>query len=386
MKRRSFIKGLAGIGMVAIGGPDAIAAIFGKPKKRKGIPLRKLGRTGFRTTEIGFGTLFSHEPGGIETLKRAFDLGINYVDTADCYGGGNTERLLKDFLKAHRKDVFLATKWHVDRKETTAEDLLRSLDASLEKMGVEMVDLIQIHGASEEWQVSHPAVFEAFEKAKKQGKVRFNGLSTHSNQVRVVRAAIENKYDSVLVTYNFLSPPQLTEALQDARKAGIAVVIMKALSPLGRRGSEKAKEILGTDVNLYTAALKWVLEKDFVDTVVISMRNEGHIKDALAACGVKISEDEREALDRYAALVGGSFCRLCGECIGVCPNGIAVAEVMRYRMYYQEYGSTDYAKALYKDLMRWSNTSCNLCGLCNSACPFGLDVAKAVKEAELLMG
>jgi predicted aldo/keto reductase-like oxidoreductase len=384
MRRRSFIKGLAGIGISAIEGPDAIAAIFGKPK-RKGIPLRRFGKTGRRVTEIGFGTLFSHEPGGIEALERAFELGINYIDTAASYGGGNTERLLKDFLKAHRKDVFLATKWSL-RKETKAEDLLRSLDASLEKMGVDMVDLIQVHGASEEWAVSHPAVFEAVEKAKKQGKVRFNGVSTHSNQVRVVRAAIENKYDSVLVVYNFMSPPELTQALRDARKAGIAVVVMKALSPLGGRDREKAKEILGTDVNLYTAALKWVLEKDFVDTVIVSMRNEGHIRDALAACGVKLSEEEREALRRYAAFIDKSFCRLCGECDGVCPEGVSVAEVMRYRMYYREYGAVDYARALYRGLEGKSGVSCNLCGLCNSACPFGIDVAKAVKEADLLMG
>jgi len=401
LSRREFIKttsaGAIGIGITVGGWWDAVAQEFKEDESLKkeeaftaqDMKYRVLGRTGMNVAEISFGAIQLHNT-GIAPLNRAFELGVNYIDTASGYGGGNSERLLSEFLKEHRKDVILATKWSGllgYRKEephitTTKEELIKSTEDSLSRMQTDVIDVIQIHGASTAEQVNAPVVLEAFEELKKAGKVRFLGVSTHTNQNDVVNAAVESgAYDVVLVAYNFMSPRNHKEALDNAKKANVGVVIMKAvkaLSPLAKTTTPKSV--------LFQGALKWVLEHDSVSNIIPTMANIQEVEEDIFVVGKKMSYGQRRALELYAQAIDRDYCRMCGTCTQNCPRGVEVTDILRYRTYYVADGDTAGATTLYRSLaVEQTVANCNKCGICNDACPYHLNVVEKLHQAHVMM-
>jgi len=230
LTRRDFLKRTvvgAAVGVGATSGLSASwhAGLFAE-SARGTMGRRTLGRTGLRVSELGLGTIKIENPA---VARRALDVGVNFVDTAACYQGGNSEEKLGRALKGVREKVIVATKWHT-RGSTPAAKLLESLDGSLKRLETDYIDLIQIHGATRAEQVESDELWDAFLQAKRAGKVRFHGLSTHANQVDVVRSAIATKrYDAVLVSYNAMIAERIGPVLAEAAKADIGVIAMKAL-------------------------------------------------------------------------------------------------------------------------------------------------------------
>ena len=401
LSRREFIQktsaSAVGIGLAMGGWWDAVAQEFKEDESlpeeeaftAKDMKYRVLGRTGLKVSEISFGAIQLHNT-GIAPLNRAFELGVNYIDTASSYGGGNSERTLSEFLKEHRKDVILATKWsgllgykkETPHITTTKEELIKSTEDSLSRMQTDVIDVIQIHGANTAEQVNAPVVQEAFEELKKAGKVRFLGVSIHTNQHNVVNAAVESgAYDVVLVAYNFMSPKNHKEALDNAKKANIGVVIMKAvkaLRPLAKTTTPKSV--------LFQGALKWVLEHDSVSNIIPTMANIQEVEEDIVVVGKKMSYGERRALEFYAQAIDQDYCRMCGTCTDNCPRGIEVTDILRYRTYYVADGDTAGATSLYRDLATDQTVAnCDKCGICNDACPYHLNVVEKLHQAHAMM-
>jgi predicted aldo/keto reductase-like oxidoreductase len=191
LTRRDFLR-RAGVGVAAATGAAAglgqgLPAAFAALAASIGMKHRILGKTRLKVSELSFGTIRTGDAG---VIHRGLDLGINYIDT--------------------------------DR-----------------------VDLIQIHGADSEAQVNSDQVWEAFRAAKKAGKARFNGLSTHRNQAAVIRAAIASKrYDAVLVAYNAANGQTVAGAVAEAKRAGVGVIAMKSLQPVHHGGDSEAFQSL----------------------------------------------------------------------------------------------------------------------------------------------
>lgn len=353
---------------------------------------RTLGKTGLKVSVIGFGGSRLHTA-GLAPLYKAFEMGVNYIDTAPSYGKGASEQTLSEFLKEHRDEVILATKWHVGynakqgRYTTTKQDLIKSFEGSMSRMKVDMIDIIQIHGAGHPEQVAYDDLFEAFDELKQAGKVRFNGFTTHSNQDKVIKAAIEaGKFDVALVAYNFMMEAHpkgkdLDKALKAAREAGLGIVNMKAIAPM--------KGLLKQALNpgaVAQACLRWVLSKDYTCNSVPSMNTIEEVEQDIAAVSKKLSYRESEALDRFAALIDKDYCRMCGTCTESCPEGVAVSEIMRYRMYYEWYGYRDYAASLYRELpISQTFAGCTKCGKCTQSCPYGLAVLDRLEAAHSML-
>ena len=164
LSRRSFL-GAAGLGVGAmLGGAGAAALAQGdegqprQPSKTKdtGMKYRKLGRTGLLVSEVSYGAIAIN---GVEVVHELIDHGVNYIDTAHCYLNGNGERRLAPVLRERRDEVHIATKWHLGKSKT---ELIQSCNDSLAAMGVEHIDVIQIHGASDAAMVQDQAVQKAF--------------------------------------------------------------------------------------------------------------------------------------------------------------------------------------------------------------------------------
>ena len=170
------------------------------------LPTAPFGRTGHQSTRVIFGAaaLGAMSPARAEaTLDLVHQRGLNHIDTAASYG--ESELRLQPWLATHRRDVFLATK----TGDRTGDAARASLERSLTRLGVDQVDLIQLHNLvePEEWETAHGpgGALEALIKARDEGLTRFIGVTGHG--LRIAGAHLRSlerfDYDSVLLPVNF---------------------------------------------------------------------------------------------------------------------------------------------------------------------------------------
>jgi aryl-alcohol dehydrogenase-like predicted oxidoreductase len=203
------------------------------------IPLRPFGSTGHLSSRVIFGAaaLGAMSPERADaTVRLAFERGVNHLDTAASYG--RSEVLLAPFLAQHRSQVFLATK----TGERTASGARRELEQSLERMGVDHVDLIQLHNLVEPDEldeVHRPGgAVEALVSARDEGLVRFIGVTGHG--LRIARAHLSSlerfPFDSVLLPWNHVlaTVPEyahaVAELLEVCNDRDVAVQTIKSVA------------------------------------------------------------------------------------------------------------------------------------------------------------
>ena len=203
------------------------------------LPSAEFGRTGHRSTRVIFGAAAlggMSESRAIKTLDLVTSYGVNHIDTAALYGA--SEDHLKPWLVDHRSEVFLATK----TQERVGLMARAELERSLERMGIDQIDLIQLHNLVEpdEWEtaLSKGGAVEALDQARAEGLVRFIGVTGHGLRIPSMhlRSLAEFNFDAVLFPYNhsLLSIPQYRDdvaALRDAcRTRNIATQTIKAVA------------------------------------------------------------------------------------------------------------------------------------------------------------
>lgn len=181
------------------------------------------GRTGHLSSRVifgaaGIGTMKKQERAD-ELLPLLLQYGVNHIDTASSYG--ESELRLAPWLKRHRSDFFLATK----TGDRSAVDARASLERSLERLGVDSVDLIQMHNLVEddEWETAHGkgGALEALVRAREEGLVRFIGVTGHGTRIpgMHLRSLKRFDYDTVLFPYNF------TMMQSDAYRADVEALL-----------------------------------------------------------------------------------------------------------------------------------------------------------------
>lgn len=383
--RRDFLRMMGAAAGVAVGAtsPGILSSASGAtgpiPGRRE---QRPLGKTGFRVGTVGFGAMTTRDP---EVIRFAVERGVDYVDTADCYMGGENERIVGRALAGIRDKVILATKVHiaeVDRMILSAENSLRSLK-------VDVIDILQLHGISTEAEVTDERAREALRRLIDQGKVRAAGVTTHRGQETVLRAvATHGFYKTVLVAYNFRSDTGVAATLKGAlgmseglsntihavAGSGIGVIAMKTQA--GGYGSPPE------GFSPHQAALAWVLANPGVATTIPGMTSYAQVEENLGARGKRFGLADRIALGRYALEIGDRHCSLCGACGGVCPRGVEVPDVLRALAYLEGYREEDLARSAYRSLRPGRNAAaCGECGACLVACRLRLPVGRLARRA-----
>lgn len=235
LNRRAFLKtATATTFAAALGG---VAGDWAKAAESSGeIPRRTLGRTGLKPTLMGVGghhaDLPENEADTIALIHRALDLGITFFDNADCYNTGRAEERMGKALEGRRKDIILMTK--VDQR--TAEGSRLTLEASLRRLRTDYLDLWQFHAVNlmqDLEQILGPGgALETAEKAKKEGKIRFIGLTGHFNP-EIHRAAVERyPFDTLQMPINVMDPHFRSFrklVVDEAKKRNVGVLAMKTL-------------------------------------------------------------------------------------------------------------------------------------------------------------
>jgi len=300
MTRKEFIK-ISSAGMLGAGLLGKSSTLLGKSLKNqaeKNPERRILGRTGIKVTALGYGASHVTEP---SLIKRALDLGINFIDTRGDYSRGENEMMLGKVIKGIRQKVIIQSKIRI-RTKAKGEALhtlemrkrLRlkmetSLNQSLKDLRTEYIDIMLLHGIRTPDIINHETVKEFLMEAKKTGKIRACGFSSHANQIELVRDANrDNFYDVIMVPYNHKGSyvhsrrgyynewdqSALEEEFKRAEKNGVGIVAMKTCS-----GGPYSPD--GVSQPTFRNALEWILSHSYISTMAVAMGNFKQIKENL---------------------------------------------------------------------------------------------------------
>jgi predicted aldo/keto reductase-like oxidoreductase len=340
-----------------------------------------LGRTGLKVSDISLG-------GATETpvLRYALDRGVNLYDTGEQYGQGQHERDLGQAFKGVRDQVIVITKHlHGFTRKITKKDFIDRFDASLQRLGSDYVDIAMIHHLADTSVLKNDDLLSGYEELKKAGKYRFFGFSTHDLEVVYEDAFASGLFDVMLMIYNSVQYPKRSEIITRAKELGIGVIAMKTM--MGRQ-QDRIKELVNDRTTFSQAAMKWALTDQGVSSVLISMRTFEHIDEYLLASGKTLTPKDEEVLAKYVAAVDSEYCRIgCTACLENCPGRVAIGDIMRFGMYYENYGEEKKAVQEYAMLdSRQRAHPCLSCtGHCESACPHGLSIRERLVRYDDLL-
>jgi uncharacterized protein len=377
LKRRSFLKwgaaGLAGLCAQPAAAERLNNRLSAAPAGPK-VMHRTLGRTGLKLPVVSMGVMNSDNP---NLIRAALDKGVVLLDTAHGYQRGRNEVVIGEAIKGRSRDSYvIATKVPA---EPTAEAYLKNVDLSIKRLGLEYVDILNCHDVSSRSEVEFEPVLKALAKLKSDGLARFVGVTTHSHEPEVIRAAAESKFHDVVITaYNFRQAhrEELREAIAAAAKAGVGVIAMKALA--GRYWDKERKQPINT-----TAALKWVLNDPNVTTAIPGMTTFDQLEADLAVMAdLSLTEQEKNDL-RLNTESAGLYCQQCGQCLESCRGRLPVPSLMRSYMYAYGYGNLGAAHDLVRRL-GLPEAPCRDCPTCSARCVQGIDIADRVKDVTRL--
>jgi predicted aldo/keto reductase-like oxidoreductase len=378
MKRRSFmgqgLAGLAGIGALGAGG-RLLGLTRESPAGRKFI-TRKLGRTGIVLPVVSMGVMNSDNP---DLVRAALDGGIVLLDTANGYQRGTNEVMIGKVLRGRPRDSYvIATKVPGiprDRKtglfssETKADTFLKMFETSLQRLGLEYVDILYLHNVLKRESVVFEPLLRALEKVKAEGKARFIGVSTHGGEPEVIRAVVETGvHDVVLSGYNFRKNyiADLDAAIAEAVGKGIGIVAMKTLA--GGYWDEERQQPINVK-----AALKWALNNPNITTAIPGMTTFEQLKtDLEVARDITLTPREIQDL-RLETKTGGLYCQQCNRCLSQCPQGWAIPTLMRGYMYAVGYRNLDLARDVVAEA-GIPRDPCGECRSCSVQCAMNFDV------------
>jgi aryl-alcohol dehydrogenase-like predicted oxidoreductase len=308
---------------------------------------RRLGNTGLIVSELSLGSMqfgTGMNMGGLdqnatnEMVKFALDRGINFVDTADVYSGGESETLLGNALKGVREELVLATKFRLpmsdnfNRSGATRVNIMRGIESSLKRLQTDHVDLYQVHG----WDSNTPLeeTVRALDDLVRQGKVRYVGLSNYLSWQAATAVQLQErmgleKFATAQMHYSLVNRGLEYEFQSFAEYYNLGILVWSPLAggflsgkysrnkpaPEGTRFAEAGQFVpfdkeRGYDivevlrkvaerhgVSPARAALAWVLAQPAISSVIIAGRKTEHLEDNIAASDLELTGEDLKELD-----------------------------------------------------------------------------------------
>ncbi|MHC4265163.1 MAG: aldo/keto reductase [Planctomycetota bacterium] len=396
--RRQFIKTCAAAGLGSVYASSRLKAEGEKSKEAAEeketalpqVPKRKLGKTGVQVPSLSLGSNASEDP---ILLRKALDWGVSYWDSSYVAAGGNSELGIGKFISQNpklRKELFIVTK---ESESKSAEDLEARLQTSLERLESEYIDLyIGVYMMSNPEQLTDELKQWA-ENAKKRGKIRYLGLSTHRNMPACLNAAAKCGWiDAVMTAYNFriMQDKEMQQALDACTKAGVGVIAMKTQAHGQEVETEKDKELmehfLKKGFTEGQAKIKAVLTDERISTACSTVQNVAMLRENVAAALDKTSlgKADMDFLSDYAKATCSGYCAGCSQiCDSVLPQMPYVSDIMRYLMYYNNYGLQKEARELFAKIpqdirLKLLKTDYSMAEF---RCPQKIPISKLISEA-----
>lgn len=322
---------------------------------------KKFGNTGVEISVLGFGCMrfptnkindkdIVDEDKVHEMIRRAYELGINYYDTAYFYNGGQSEIALGKALKGIREKVIVSTKspGHLVKKPG---DYRRILEEQLNKLDTNYIDFYHFHGIGydEFHQINENSGWlKDAQMAKEEGLIKHISFSFHDKPENMIRLIDLGYFENVLCQYNVLDRSNEAGMLHAAQK-GLGVVVMGPLG--GGRVSGMPKEIaekLGIKVKSSAElALRFVLANPNVTCAISGMGSLQMVEEnvATAANANPLNDIELKALNEMMAeneKLAQLYCTGCSYCMP-CPAGVNIPHIFSMMNYYKIYHTEEYA-------------------------------------------
>lgn len=375
INRRNFIRTSAiGVAGISITQNANAAQKSASETSNSEVITRKLGNTGIELPVLSMGVGRCDSPA---VVRAALKLGVRHFDTAYVYQRGNSEKMLGEVLKDHDRNSFvISTKI---KRTDTKEEFLELLDESLSRLQMDYVDILHLHAVSSREDLLNDEMVQALKMAKKSGKAKHLGVSTHKNEPEVIQAAIDsNVYEVVLSSVNFKQEhaAELKEKIALATQNGLGIIAMKVMAG-GFLDKDKKMPVN------YKAALKWILQDENVHTTIPSMINLEQLMDNSEILkDIKLSDEEKESVI-IAQKEQGLFCNGCNQCVPSCKKQLPIPELMRAYMYTYGYGESLKAKELISNL-NINDDPCGSCKVCTAACTKGFNISEKLSDINRL--
>ena len=340
---------------------------------------RELGNTGLMVSDVSAGSTRLHQnPDPVGFLNALLDRGVNYIDASPDYAPQSEDIIKQAIAGRDRSQLVLATKFCTSeghlRQGSSVQEYMRSMESAIQRLGTDYIDVAHIHSCDSVARLMDENVHEAVDRLREQGKVRHMGVSTHTpNLAEVANAAIDSgRFDVMMLAYHHGAWPTQLDIIERAAQKGIGIVAMKTLKGAKHNGLADFR----VEADSYTqAAFKWVLSNQNVSNLVISFHNDQHLDEYLHASGQALTQADLALLEKYDNLIAGTHCfQHCDGCVGSCPSNVPIADVLRHRMYFEDYGDQKQAMQLYAKLEQNAAACLGCDAPCANACPESIPI------------
>ena len=363
---------------------------------------RELGRTGLQVSQLGFGAMRLPMVGegedarvnrelAIPMIHRAFEGGVNYIDSAVGYCNADSQCAVGEALQGWREKIIVSTKNPYYGEDESV--WWTNLENSLTRLRVDYIDIYNHHGLGWEGYTTHiePRMGAWMRKAKEQGLIRHICNSFHDNNEALIKLVDSGYTSSITLQYNIFDR-QLESGIAYAHEHGVGVVVMGPVGG-GRLGnpSDVLQAIIPGVERVPELALRFVLANPNVAVALSGMSTMQQVEEnlAFAANPVMLSEEELAVIDaqllRLRAMAD-LYCSGCGYC-QPCPAEVNIPYIFGAYNTARVYGLWDAGRNSYAQLgvLPWVKgkraDGCTECGECEKKCPQKLPIRKQLADA-----
>lgn len=369
------------------------------------VQYRQYGNTGERLSALGFGAmrLPDDDDYGIECIRRSFELGVNYIDTASGYttgSGESSEIVVGRALKGWRDKVKLATKNPAYRAPGGPDQWWANLEQSLQRLDTDHIEFYKVfHFLSLddfESNIVPTGILKAVDKARDQGLFKYTLFSSHDTPENITKLIETDLFDGVLVQYNLLDRKN-EDVIALAASKGMGVEIMGPVGG-GRLGfsSQNITSVLDDVASTPELALRFVLSNPNVSVALSGMNTIEMVDEncATASREEPLTDDERAQLvtaleqnERLSEL----YCTGCNYCMP-CPENVGIPQAFSAMNLHRVWGLTELARQHYARLGPdhreglLQADACVECGICEDKCPQNIPIIEQLRETHETLG
>ena len=401
--RRDFMKIAGAVGVGSVVSPlesfaKAVVKSESDVSAPQYVPKRPFGMSGLDVSILTLGGTVNFKSNQL-LLRQALKMGVTSWDTSRNYIGGNSEKGIGKYFSKFpedRKKIFLITKSGASESDDLTEHLYRSL----ERMKTDHIDLFLIQAVSNVKKEMTKEIQTWAEKVKAAGKIRFFGFSTHKNMGGCLTDSSRLGWiDGIMATYNYrlMHTDHMKKAVDACAEAGIGLIAMKTQATflsnlwtdLGKETDVAVKlnqQFMDKGFTEEQAKLKSVWENHTMTSICSHMPNMKILQaNATAAISkTALSSKDRQLMEQYARATSCGYCTGCAElCENAIGHAVPISDILRYLMYYCNYGEQRQAIRFFNDLpldtrMRIMQVNYSKAEQC---CPQRMPIAQLMRKA-----
>jgi len=329
------------------------------------LPARRLGKTGLMVTVIGFGGIpiqIATEEVAIATVRRAYDLGVSFFDTARGYT--NSEERIGKALRG--RDYVVASKSSARQADAIYEHVCTSLD----QLQRDRIDLYQFHGVNDDEELTKVlapgGALEGLRRARDEGKIGHIGITGHRWQTLAKALESCEELASVQVPFNVVESEILGTLIPLCHERDVGLIAMK---PVGGGNFSNAR-----------LAIKWCVNRP-ITTAIPGMATPAEAEEdvRVGLAGLALTPEEQTACERMKAELDQRTCRRCRYC-EPCPNQVQIGMLLHGRSIVRRMGAARFREWGALEMIAGASR-CAECGTCITKCPYQLPIPELIREA-----